>query len=260
MRFCSKSAKSQGGYQVSRSGTCDIQEVYALGDVYLYPWVCQGYSYIYIYLGDIRLWDIFYSLVWLIVCFRSSGLWLPKNALGLHCPHILSWRIPCFFSICSHDLWCFLDIYVECLIYRIFSHHLSIFIMCFKITFDLFCTNPTTPSSVEAPRPISRYFPRVSEKLVLAAAAEELERAPPRQVPGKRSLKFLPQKNLIRDAAGSSGGKNRSILVLTFFSKKSFQMLPRNHWGIAMSRHHCSLREPWGTSLNIFHNHPWFRQ
>ena len=81
--------------------------------------------------------------------------------------------------------------------------------MCLKITSDLFilflfsiysfmsflsCTNPTTPSSVEAaPRPISRYFPRVSEKLVLAAAAEELERAPPRQVPGNVQ-NFLPQK------------------------------------------------------------------
>jgi hypothetical protein len=33
-------------------------------------------------------------------------------------------------------------------------------------------------------RPISRYFPRTSEKLVLAAAAEELLRAPPRQARG----------------------------------------------------------------------------
>lgn len=98
--------------------------------------------------------------------------------------------------------------------------------MCFKITSDLFCTNPTTPSSVEASRPISRYFPRVSEKLVLAAAAEELERAPPRQVPGNVLWNFCLEKNLIRDTAGSSGGKNRSILLNFFFKKNPFRCSP----------------------------------
>jgi len=39
--------------------------------------------------------------------------------------------------------------------------------------------------------PISRYFPRVSEKLVLAAAAEELERAPPRQVDADGQADFV---------------------------------------------------------------------
>lgn len=117
--------------------------------------------------------------------------------------------------------------------------HLSIFIMwimCFKITSDLFCTNPTTPSSVEAPRPISRYFPRVSEKLVLAAAAEELERAPPRQVPRETFFEILDWK---RTSSGirrysSSGGKNRSILVL--LKKNNFRCSPYWPYCIVWSR------------------------
>eukprot|EP00438_Fugacium_kawagutii_P029980 Skav217707 [mRNA] locus=scaffold2294:138870:140455:- [translate_table: standard] len=46
---------------------------------------------------------------------------------------------------------------------------------------------PGTP----VPRPISRYFPRVSEKLVLAAASEELLRAPPRQVDADGQADFV---------------------------------------------------------------------
>lgn len=95
--------------------------------------------------------------------------------------------------------------------------------MCFKITSDLFCTNPTTPSSVEAPRPISRYFPRVSEKLVLAAAAEELERAPPRQVPRDTFFEILkPGKEPHPGYGGTVVVVNKQVhLGVIFFFKKN---------------------------------------
>ena len=127
--------------------------------------------------------------------------------------------------------------------------------MCFKITSDLFCTNPTTPSSVEAPRPISRYFPRVSEKLVLAAAAEELERAPPRQVPRETFFEILDWK---RTSSGirrysSSGGKNRSILVL--LKKKTISGAPPTDptvsFGVVGDRYESLSLFPTGTLGNF---------
>ena len=157
-----------------------------------------------------------YLVVLLIFCCSQPRAFVAEECtrsvlsdVSVHTYNILSWLIPClFFYLLSRSLM-FLDV-IFSILSRIFSHHSyhsSYVSICFNITSDLFmlflftiwkitafflsCTNHHhQPPPLEAARPISRYFPRVSEKLVLAAAAEELERAPPRQV-GKSSLREI---------------------------------------------------------------------